>query len=127
MSSIEGLDHVQVAAPTACEDEGRRFYGEILGLAELEKPASLAARGGVWFRLGAQELHVGVADPFVPAGKAHPALRVASVPELERLAGRLEGSGFPVRWADPREMPGATRFFVDDPWGNRVELIARGR
>ena len=124
MSSIVGLDHVQVAAPAACEDDARRFYGEILGLAELEKPPQLAARGGVWFHVGPQELHVGVADPFVPAAKAHPALRVASVRELELLAGRVEEAGFPVRWADPDEMPGATRFFVDDPWGNRVELIA---
>ena len=124
MSSIVGLDHVQVAAPAACEDDARRFYGEILGLAELEKPPQLAARGGVWFHVGPQELHVGVADPFVPAAKAHPALRVASVRALELLAGRLVEAGFPVRWADPDEIPGETRFFVDDPWGNRVELIA---
>ena len=124
MSSIVGLDHVQVAAPAACENDARRFYGELLGLAELEKPPQLAARGGVWFHVGPQELHVGVADPFVPAAKAHPALRVASVRELELLAGRLEEAGLRVRWADPDEIPGATRFFVDDPWGNRVELIA---
>ena len=126
MSSIVGLDHVQVTAPAGCEDEARRFYGDLLGLVELEKPPVLAARGGVWFRVGPHELHVGIADPFAPALKAHPALRVASGDDLEALADRLETTGFPVRWADPREIPGVVRFFVDDPWGNRVELVAGG-
>lgn len=116
MSAIVGLDHVQVAAPAGCEDEARRFYGDVLGLPEVEKPDALAARGGVWFRVGAQEIHVGVADPFVPAVKAHPALRVASVPELGRLAGRLDEAGFTVRRPDTREVPGAERCYVDDPW-----------
>ena len=88
------------------------------------KPPALAARGGVWFRAGAQELHVGVADDFTPATKAHPALRVSSVAELERLAVALAEQGVEVAWADPAEIPGATRFFAHDPWGNRVELIA---
>ena len=127
MSAIVGLDHVQVAAPARCEVAARRFYGDVLELDEVEKPPQLAARGGVWFRVGEHELHVGVADPFVPAVKAHPALGVVSVQALELLADRLEMSGFPVRWADAGELPGVTRFFVDDPWGNRVELVARAR
>jgi len=60
----------------------------------------------------------------VPATKAHPAFRVASASDLEWLAARLEESGIEVRWADPAEIPGATRFFVDDPWQNRLELVA---
>ena len=72
----------------------------------------------------AQELHVGVASPFVAASKAHPALRVSTPRELERLAALLQAGGIAVRWADPAEIPGATRFFVDDPWGNRLELVA---
>ncbi len=121
--SIVALDHVQVAAPEGCEPEARRFYGVILGLDELAKPELLAARGGVWFRAGAQELHVGVAESFVPATKAHPALRVSSAAELDRLAARLEAHGIDVRWADADEIPGVMRCFVDDPWGNRVELV----
>ena len=121
---IVGLDHVQVAAPRGCEKDARRFYGELLGLDELAKPPRLAARGGAWFRVGAHELHVGVADEFRPAAKAHPALRVATVAELEGLAGRLEARGIAVTWADPEEIPGTTRFHVHDPWGNRLELVA---
>ncbi len=121
---IEGLDHVQVAAPTGCEAAARGFYGVLLGLEELEKPALLAARGGVWFRAGQQAVHVGVSAEFVPATKAHPALRVSSVDELERLAERLREARYEVAWADATEIAGTTRCYVDDPWGNRIELLA---
>jgi catechol 2,3-dioxygenase-like lactoylglutathione lyase family enzyme len=122
---ITGLDHVQVAAPAGCESEARRFYGALLGLDEITKPPLLASRGGVWFRVGAQELHVGVADAFVAADKAHPALHAGSLRELERLAARLEADGVDVGWAEADEIPGTRRFFVHDPWGNRVELLCR--
>jgi catechol 2,3-dioxygenase-like lactoylglutathione lyase family enzyme len=121
---VVALDHVQVAAPAGCEDEARRFYGDLLGLEEIAKPPLLAARGGVWFRVGAQQLHLGVAEGFAPATKAHPAFRVSSIGALERLAAALEVVGAAVRWADPEEIPESARFFVDDPWGNRLELVA---
>ena len=117
------LDHVQVAAPPGCESEARRFYGELLGLPELEKPEPLRAAGGAWFSLGAQQLHVGVADPFTPATKAHPALAVDGEAELRALAERLEAAGAPVRWDD--RLPG--RFYSADPFGNRIELLAPTR
>jgi catechol 2,3-dioxygenase-like lactoylglutathione lyase family enzyme len=119
---IEGLDHVQVAAPPGCEREARRFYGELLGLAELSKPDALAGRGGAWFACGGQQLHVGVAEDFEAARKAHPALRVTDVAELERLGERLEYAGVAVRWDE--DLPGAPRFYIEDPWGNRLELLA---
>jgi catechol 2,3-dioxygenase-like lactoylglutathione lyase family enzyme len=119
---IDGLDHVQVAAPPGCEREARSFYGGLLGLRELEKPAGVRAGGGVWFAAGAQELHVGVAEDFTPARKAHPGLRVGSEAELEALAGALTGAGAEVEWDERIE--GRRRFFASDPWGNRVELLA---
>jgi catechol 2,3-dioxygenase-like lactoylglutathione lyase family enzyme len=118
---VLGLDHVQVAAPPGCEAEARRFYGELLGLVEVAKPVPLRERGGVWFGAGAQQLHVGVEESFSPAHKAHPALRVADA-ELEALAERLTSAGVEVTWDDA--LPGARRFFAEDPWGNRVELTA---
>ena len=121
---IVGLDHVQVAAPPGCEDDARRFYGKLLGLEEIAKPEVLRARGGVWFRTGDHALHIGVADDFRAATKAHPALRVDSVEELRRLEARLREHGLEVDWADPAEIPGTTRFYVHDPWGNRIELVA---
>ena len=118
------LDHVQLAAPPGCEVEARRFYGTVLGLAEIEKPALLATRGGVWFAVGDRQLHVGVEAEFVPARKAHPALRVADRAALELLADRLGEASVEVTWADAAELPGASRFYANDPWGNRLELIA---
>jgi catechol 2,3-dioxygenase-like lactoylglutathione lyase family enzyme len=119
--TVVGLDHVQLAAPPGCEAEARRFFGALLGLTEMEKPEPLRPRGGVWFELGAQQLHVGVAEPFTPARKAHPALIVASG-GIEVLADRLAAGGAVVLWDE--SLPGARRFFTEDPWGNRIELLA---
>lgn len=119
---IGGLDHVQVAAPrrAGVEDEARRFYGDVLGLREMEKPDVLKPKGGVWFSLGVGELHVGIEEPFSPARKAHPAFRVQGVRELRQ---RLEELGH--RTSDAEEIPGVSRFYVDDPFGNRLELMER--
>ena len=107
---IVGLDHVQIAAPPGCEDAARAFYGETLGLREIAKPPVLARRGGVWF----EHLHVGVEDPFTPARKAHPALRVD---DLDALAARLDE----VTWDEA--IPGVRRFDSTDPFGNRLEFL----
>lgn len=115
---------MQVAAPPGCEGAARAFYGGLLGMEEVEKPPSLAIRGGCWFRSGTAELHVGVEDPFSPAGKAHPAFLVESVAELGRLGAVLAEARIEVRWADEAEIPSQRRFHVDDPWGNRIELVA---
>src|SRR3954463_9370666 len=115
--TITGIDHVQVAAPNDCEAEARAFYGALLGLEELPKPEPLAARGGCWFRAGAQELHVGVEQPFAPALKAHPGFVVT---DLAALASRLPAAGVGVTYDD--SIPDATRFYAADPFGNRLEF-----
>ena len=116
------FDHVQLAAPPGCEDQARRFFGDLLGLVELEKPEPLRSRGGVWFALGGGgQLHVGVEESFVPARKAHSAFRFSGG-ELDELAKRLEVAGEQVEWDD--SLPGVRRFYTADPWGNRLELLA---
>ena len=115
--TVTGIDHVQVAAPPGCEGAARAFYGGLLGLEEVSKPAELAARGGCWFLAGAQELHVGVEEPFAPARKAHPGLVVE---DLDGLRVRLEAEGIAVEDADG--IPGARRFHAADPFGNRLEF-----
>jgi len=113
---------VQIAAPPGCEPAARLFFGELLGLAELEKPERLRAGGGAWFELAdGRELHIGVEQEFAPSLKAHPALR-ADPAEIDALAARLLDAGFAVRWDEA--LPGVRRFFTPDPWGNRVELLA---
>jgi catechol 2,3-dioxygenase-like lactoylglutathione lyase family enzyme len=116
------LDHVQLAAPPGCEAAAREFYGGLLGLRELPKPEPMRASGGVWFALGAQQLHIGVEAEFAAARKAHPALAVDDDAALDALAERLARAGAKVEW-DERH-PGVRRFFTADPFGNRVELLA---
>ena len=113
---VAGLDHVQIAAPAGCEAQARAFFGGVLGLAELPKPEALSARGGVWFACGDQQLHVGVEPDFAPARKAHPVLRA----DLSAVRARLDQAGIPRR--DAADIPGVERFFVDDPFGNRLEF-----
>src|ERR1035441_4441281 len=87
-----GLDRVLLAAPADCEVQARAFYGELLGLAELPKPPTLVARGGVWFAVGsAQQLHIGVEAGVVAARKAHPALVVGSPTAVGVRKTRGEG------------------------------------
>jgi GNAT superfamily N-acetyltransferase len=114
---ISRIDHVQVAAPAGGEGAARAFYGDLLGLSELPKPERLRARGGVWFAVGEQQLHVGVEESFAPARKAHPALAVPRAGELSALAAKLEAAGRAITWDGPR-------FYVEDPFGNRVEVLA---
>lgn len=104
--------------PTDGEAEARRFYGELLGLEEIEKPASLMSLGGVWFRTGSIDLHLGIEAPFVPAKKAHVAYQVS---DLAEIAVRLLSAGFMVNPDD--RLPGFDRFYTEDPFGNRVEIL----
>jgi catechol 2,3-dioxygenase-like lactoylglutathione lyase family enzyme len=116
------IHHVQIACPRGSEETLRAFYSGLLGLAELPKPAALAARGGCWFAGHGIELHLGVEEPFAPARKAHPGLLW---PDLDGLAARLTAAGRGVRWASDGELAGMRRFHTDDPHGNRLEFLAR--
>ena len=118
---IQSIHHVQVAALPGCETAARRFYGEILGLKELEKPDSLTAKGGCWFELaGGQQLHVGTEIPHHPARKAHPCLAVDHFDEFRQ---RLLNNALDVK--DDTELPDVRRFFSHDPFGNRLEFVER--
>jgi catechol 2,3-dioxygenase-like lactoylglutathione lyase family enzyme len=116
------LDHVQTAAPPGGEPQARAFFGGLLGLAEIAKPETMRADGGVWFALAGAELHIGIDQHFVPARKAHPAIRVTAA-LLDELAERLGAAGVLVQWDE--RLPGARRFYTEDPFGNRVELLSR--
>ncbi|MGZ6753390.1 MAG: VOC family protein [Nocardioides sp.] len=122
------LHHVQVACPAGGEDGARRFYGEGLGMTEVDKPADLAARGGAWFRAYdghggvAAEVHVGVEAPFLPARKAHPAF-VLERADFDAVGERLERLGFAVDRTQAWSFPGHERFHTHDAHGNRVEVL----
>jgi catechol 2,3-dioxygenase-like lactoylglutathione lyase family enzyme len=118
MTLLAGIHHVQLAAPHGAEARMRDFYVGILGLAEVPKPPVLAARGGIWFAAPGIAIHIGVEDGFRPARKAHPGILVR---DLGAMAQRLRAAGHEIRPDDL--LPGFRRFYVDDPVGNRLELL----
>jgi catechol 2,3-dioxygenase-like lactoylglutathione lyase family enzyme len=116
---IEGIDHVQLAIPVGEEEAARAFYGALLGLTEVPKPAELAGRGGAWFERGDVKVHIGVEEDFRSARKAHVAFKVD---EVRTLAEAARAAGYEVKADDP--IPGVDRIFVFDPFGNRLEFQA---
>ena len=115
---IVAIDHVQLAMPPGGEAEAQAFYEGLLGLPRVPKPPHLERRGGCWFESDTVKVHLGVEDPFGPARKAHPALQVRDLSALVKL---LRGADVTVRDDEPLE--GYDRVYVDDPFGNRLELL----
>jgi catechol 2,3-dioxygenase-like lactoylglutathione lyase family enzyme len=116
---IVRLDHIQLAIPPGGEDAADAFYAGLLGFERVPKPEPLAARGGCWFVRGTTAVHLGVEEDFRPARKAHPAFVVRNLPELQAA---LAAAGVDVRPNTEREPDRGA--YVDDPFGNRIELIA---
>jgi catechol 2,3-dioxygenase-like lactoylglutathione lyase family enzyme len=115
---VTGLDHVQLAMPPGGEAVAESFYAGLLGLTRLPKPEPMAQRGGCWFSSGSAAVHLGVEVDFRPARKAHPALRVRN---LAALAAHLRAAGVDVR--PNQDQPEGAGCYVDDPFGNRIELV----
>jgi catechol 2,3-dioxygenase-like lactoylglutathione lyase family enzyme len=115
---IVGIDHVQLPMPPGEEALARLFYAGVLGLTEVRKPLAVAGRGGAWFVGPDVSVHLGVEDPVLPAQRAHPAFLVG---DLERARRSLEAAGVPVI-DDPAGVP-VHRFYIRDPFGNRIELV----
>lgn len=116
--AVKRLDHVQLAMPAGREGEARAFYAGVLGIPEKAKPPHLASRGGCWFEDGSLKVHLGVQADFIPARKAHPAF---IVDDVRALACKLLDAGYRVVEDEPLE--GYDRVYVDDPFGNRIELM----
>ena len=112
-----GLAHVQLAMPAGEEAAAREFYAGVLGMDEVPKPPTLAARGGCWFVSGSAVVHLGVEEAFVPALKAHPCLLVQ---DLDAAAAALTAAGYACTRAD--DVPGVQRFHTHDVFGNRLEF-----
>jgi catechol 2,3-dioxygenase-like lactoylglutathione lyase family enzyme len=113
------IDHVQLAMPAGGEAAARQFYGDLLGMTEIAKPAELLKRGGCWFASGSVQIHLGIEADFRPARKAHPALQCGDYAELlQRLCARG------VEVMSDASIPGVRRCHLSDPFGNRIELIA---
>ena len=115
---VVGLDHVQLAIPPGGEPAARRFYGELLGFAEVPKPEAMRGRGGLWFQAGPIGIHLGIEPDMRPSVKAHPALLVTA---LDTWKSSLLAAGF--TWTEADDLPGVRRGHTKDPFGNRIELI----
>lgn len=118
MFTFKSIDHIQLAAPKGSEDSAREFFRDLLGFEEMEKPEELKKRGGVWFRCGNVQLHIGVEEPFSPARKAHPAFEIENIEALKKHL-RING----IEIIEDDKLSGANRFYVSDPFGNRIEML----
>jgi catechol 2,3-dioxygenase-like lactoylglutathione lyase family enzyme len=116
---IVGLHHVQLAMPAGEEVAATEFYEDLLGIPRVAKPSRLEVKGGCWFESEAVRIHLGVEGDFRPAKKAHPALLVD---DLDALQSRLADAG--VSMVDDQSLPGFRRFYVSDPFGNRIEILS---
>ena len=109
------LSHVNLPIPSGGEDDARRFYRELLGLPEIPKPEAMRARGGVWFDAGGLDIHLSVAED-APGEQRHFGLECVDV---DALRAKLSRAGWATE--DGRPAPWK-RFFVRDPFGNRIEV-----
>ena len=118
MVRVVGIEHVQLAMPAGEEGAARAFYSGLLGLPERAKPAELAQRGGCWFEAPGVKMHLGVEADFRAAKKAHPALLVD---DLAAMIANLTAAGVAV--AEDKPADGRARCYINDPFGNRIELM----
>jgi len=118
---IVRLHHAQISIPRGAEEDARHFYCGVLGLHEVDKPAALHGRGGLWLQVGDAQVHVGTEDGVErTATKAHVAYEVD---DLAAMRHRLEQCG--ISALDGIPIPGYKRFEIRDPFGNRVEFMQR--
>jgi catechol 2,3-dioxygenase-like lactoylglutathione lyase family enzyme len=118
---ITGYHHTQISVPSGVAEEVRRFYGQVLGLVEVDVPPALQGRGLIWFKVGDRELHVGVEDGINRlATRTHLAYEVNDIADFRR---NLSAHG--IELIDQPKIEGYDRVHIHDPFGNRIEIIGR--
>jgi catechol 2,3-dioxygenase-like lactoylglutathione lyase family enzyme len=111
------LHHAQVFYPPGEESKARDFYGKALGLAEIERPATLADRDGLWFAAGQGQVHLSAQADLALHARRHFALQID---DLDAVRARLAGHA--ARFEEATPIPGWRRCYVFDPFGNKIEL-----
>jgi catechol 2,3-dioxygenase-like lactoylglutathione lyase family enzyme len=114
------IHHVNVTVSRSLEDQAKLFYGVVMGLQEVPKPESSRARGGAWYQLGAVQLHLSREEPSGEncVTTRHVCYAVSDLAEAEK---RFRDAGVEIL-PDDRPQPGVSRFYVQDPGGNRLEI-----
>lgn len=116
--SFKGLDHIQITAPLDSEAETRRFFTEILGCKEIEKPETLKHFESLWFDIGTQILHVGLEENYHAEKRGHPAFEISNIAEL---MNHLKEYNIPFE--EDYNLPGARRFYTYAFFGQRMEFL----
>ena len=109
------IDHVSVVITDVARS--RRFYRDVLGLKEIPKPRTFDFVV-LWFDLGNMHVHLLLKDKADTISPRHFALRVADVKAARRWFAERGVSA-----EETTPIPGADRFFIHDPDGNRIEVI----
>jgi catechol 2,3-dioxygenase-like lactoylglutathione lyase family enzyme len=116
---VTQLHHVNVTVPTELEAATKDFYGAVLGLKQVPKPAA-ARQSGAWYQIGANQLHLSVEDEqLAPLSSRHICFAVSDLAGAEK---NFRDAGVEVI-PDPRPVPGTQRFYVRDPGGNQLEIV----
>jgi catechol 2,3-dioxygenase-like lactoylglutathione lyase family enzyme len=120
MPAVLRLQHTSVPMPADGHEAARRFYGGALGMAEVKPPASLMVGRLVWFRAGpdGHEVHVFV-DEGMTAKSAEQHLCL-QVDDLSALRTQLDQHGVAIE--ETVAITNRPRLFVNDPFGNKIEL-----
>jgi len=112
---VRSIDHCSVLITNV--ERSRQFYGGVLGLREIARPKTFDFVV-VWYDLGNQHLHLLLKPQPDTVSPRHFALRVA-----DAKAAREHFHKHAVRFHETVAIPGADRFFIADPDGNRIEII----
>ena len=112
------LHHVNVTVPAELEAATKEFYGSVLGLQQVPKPAA-ARPSGAWYQIGATQLHLSVEDEV--GGSLSSRHVCFAVDDLAATEKRFRDAGVEIV-PDARPVPGSRRFYVRDPGGNQLEI-----
>jgi catechol 2,3-dioxygenase-like lactoylglutathione lyase family enzyme len=110
-------DHINICVPPERLEEARRFYVDIIGLKQIERPDHLFSTPGYWFDIGDIQLHIGV-EPQKPRSVRHIAFEIKNVDDALKLLKEHN-----VEILQEPVIPGRQRFAFIDPFGNRMELL----
>ena len=116
---VTALHHVNVTVPPELEAATKHFYGEVVGLKQVPKPAT-ARQSGAWYQIGENQLHLSAEDEERgPLSSRHVCFQVSDLAEAEE---KFREAGVEIV-ADARPIAGTLRFYVRDPGGNQLEIV----